>query len=313
MRSKSRHRRRQAACFGHGLTQYVILKHVTDRPPFIEQIQQGWADRHSLLCVGLDPDLTRIPEAYTDGANRIADSISAFCRDIVDATADLVCAFKPQIAYFAALGLESELAELISYIHRQHPGIPVILDAKRGDIGATAALYAREAFQRFDADAVTVNPYLGEESIKPFLAFEGRGVIVLCRTSNPDSAWLQQYPDAESPVYLRVARAAAEWNEAGNVMLVAGATYPEELGRIRESVGDMPLLVPGIGAQGGDLEAVLKVGADADGRGLVINASRAVLYADAEDPGAGARSAAESLRAEISRLQVELRPDRAMV
>jgi len=266
-----------------------------------------------MLCVGLDPDLARLPRCYRDGPNRIEDGISAFCRDIIDATADLVCAFKPQIAYFAALGLEAELADLIAYIHRAYPDTPVILDAKRGDIGDTAKLYAREAFERFNADAVTVNPYLGEESVKPFLGYEGRGVIVLCRTSNPDSAWLQRYPDPENPVYLRVARAAAEWNACGNVMLVAGATYPEELGRIRESVGDMPLLVPGIGAQGGDLQAVLKQGADSNGQGLVINTSRAVLYADDDEPGSGARGAAESFRAEISRLQAELSPDRAMV
>ncbi len=236
-----------------------------------------------------------------------------FCRDIVDATADLVCAFKPQIAYFAALGLENELEALIAHIHRAHPGVPVILDAKRNDIGDTAKLYAREAFERYDADAVTVNPYLGSESIRPFLDYEGRGVIVLCRTSNPDSAWLQQYPDEQSPLYLRVARTAADWNESGNVMLVAGATYPEELGRIREAVGDMPLLVPGIGAQGGDLAAVLREGADARGEGLVINTSRAVLYANADDAAAGARSAAESFRAEIQRLQTELGPDRTVV
>jgi orotidine-5'-phosphate decarboxylase len=158
-----------------------------------------------------------------------------------------------------------------------------------------------------------VNPYLGSESVAPFLEFEGRGVIVLCRTSNPDSAWLQQYPDDEAPVYLRVAQQAAEWNRSGNVMLVAGATYPEELGRIRSVVGEMPLLVPGVGAQGGDLAAVIREGADARGEGLVINASRAVLYADAENAAAGAREAAEVFRAEIVRLQTELRPDRAMV
>jgi len=286
---------------------------VSHRPPFIEQIRQGWETRDSLLCVGLDPDLTRLPEQYLRGANRIEDGLTAFCRDIVDATADLVCAFKPQIAYFAAHGLESQLAELIGYIHREHPGVPVILDAKRGDIGDTAKLYATEAFERFDADAVTVNPYLGTESIAPYLAYEDRGVIVLCRTSNPDSAWLQQYPDDQEPVYLRVARAAADWNQSGNVMLVAGATYPEELGRIRQAVGELPLLVPGVGAQGGDLEAVLKLGADSNGQGLVINASRAVLYASADDPKAGAREAAETFRAEISRLQAELRPDRAVV
>lgn len=236
-----------------------------------------------------------------------------FCRDIVDATAELVCAFKPQIAYFAALGLENELEALIAHIHRSHPGVPVILDAKRNDIGDTAKLYAREAFERYDADAVTVNPYLGSESVAPFLEYEDRGVIVLCRTSNPDSAWLQQYPDESAPLYLRVARTASDWNEFGNVMLVAGATYPAELGRIRGVVGEMPLLVPGIGAQGGDLAAVLREGVDSRGEGLVINTSRAVLYADAEDASRGARTAAENFRAEIRRLQVELSPDRAMV
>jgi len=295
------------------MTQCVILRAVSDRPPFIDQIHQGWRQRDSLLCVGLDPDLNRLPAAYRDGANRIEDGMLAFCRDIVDATADLVCAFKPQIAYFAALGLENELEALIAHIHEAHPGVPVILDAKRNDIGDTARLYAREAFERYDADAVTVNPYLGSESVAPFLEFEGRGVIVLCRTSNPDSAWLQQYPDDESPLYLRVARAAADWNQSGNVMLVAGATYPEELGRIRAVVGDMPLLVPGVGAQGGDLAAVIRAGADGQGEGLVINASRAVLYADGENAAAGARAAAEAFRAEMIRLQAELRPDRAVI
>jgi orotidine-5'-phosphate decarboxylase len=286
---------------------------VSQRPPFIDQLHQGWAVRGSLLCVGLDPDLNRIPEQYLEGANRIEDGVLAFCRDIVDATADLVCAFKPQIAYFAAHGFETQLAELIDYIHLRYAGVPVILDAKRGDIGDTAKLYALEAFERFDADAVTVNPYLGSESLAPYLAWTDRGVIVLCRTSNPDSAWLQQYPEGGEPTYLRVARQAVEWNSAGNVMLVAGATYPEELAEIRNAVGDLPLLVPGIGAQGGDLAAVLAAGADSNGQGLVINASRAVLYADADDPRSGARTAAEEFRAEIVRLQSELGPHRAVV
>lgn len=264
-----------------------------------------------MLCVGLDPDLQRIPALYLRGANGVEEGVVRFCRDIVDATADLVCAFKPQIAYFAACGLESALAEVIGYIHSTYPGVPVILDAKRGDIGDTARLYAIEAFERYDADAVTVNPYLGRESIEPFLAWEGRGVIVLCRTSNPDSAWLQAYPDDGESVYLRIARAAAEWGRSGNVMLVAGATYPEELGQIRQVVDDMPLLVPGIGAQGGDLRAVLGAGADSTGRGLVVNTSRAVLYADAQDPGNGARRTAEAFRAEIEQLRAELYPGRA--
>lgn len=292
------------------MTRYAILRAVSERPPFIDQLRNRWESQDSLLCVGLDPDPARLPTRYRDGANRLADGVAAFCRDIVDATADLVCAFKPQIAYFAALGLENELAGLIAYIHRRHPGLPVILDAKRGDIGDTARLYAIEAFERYDADAVTVNPYLGSESIRPFLDYPGRGVIVLCRTSNPDSAWLQQYP-AEAPVYLRVAQAAADWNGQGNVMLVAGATYPEELGRIRQVVGDLPLLVPGVGAQGGDLEAVLRQGADAAGRGLVINVSRSVLYASGDDPAPGARAAAEGLRSRISGLQQALTRERA--
>jgi orotidine-5'-phosphate decarboxylase len=286
---------------------------VTKRISFIEQIRQGWIDRDSMLCVGLDPDVNKLPEQYRKGPNRTAEGLATFCRDIVDATADLVCAFKPQIAYFSALGLENHLADLITYIHQRYPGVPVILDAKRGDIGDTARLYAMEAFERYDADAVTVNPYLGEESIAPFLAYQDRGVIVLCRTSNPDSAWLQRHPEVGEPVYLKIARAAAEWNKQGNLMLVAGATYPEELGRIREAVGPMPLLVPGIGTQGGDLAAVLRVGMDEAGDGLVINASRAVLYADAEQPAKGARAAAEAFRAEISRLKGELCPDRAVV
>ncbi len=244
--------------------------------------------------------MVRLPAQYRDEG---AAGVFRFCRDVVDATADLVCAFKPQIAYFAALGLEDELAALIRYVHDRYPDVPVILDAKRGDIGDTAKLYAREAFERFDADAVTVNPYLGSESLAPYLAYGDRGVIVLCRTSNPDSAWLQTYPNSETPLYLRVAQAAVTWNTSDNVMLVAGATYPEELGRIRATVGDMPLLVPGIGAQGGDLDAVLSHGMDSHGTGLVINASRSVLFADPDDPPGGARRAAGAMLDSIRSLQ----------
>ncbi len=262
-----------------------------DRRPFLEQLTRRWDDADSLLCVGLDPDPQRLP-AGLDGA----EDLFRFCAAIVDATADLVCAFKPQIAYFSALGAEGQLSRLIEHIHHHHPGVPVILDAKRGDIGDTARRYAVEAFERYDADAVTVNPYLGRESVEPFLAYSERGVFLLCRTSNPDSAWLQGYP-AEAPAYLRVAEAARRWSRDGNLMLVAGATYPDDLRKIRQVAGPMPLLVPGIGAQGGDLQAALAAGLDADGRGLVINAARSVLYADR---GAGfadaARSSAERLR-----------------
>lgn len=227
--------------------------------------------------------------------------VLSFCCAIVDAVADVVCAFKPQIAHFAALGAESELAALIAYIHERHPRVPVILDAKRGDMGATAERYAIEAFDRYHADAVTVNPYLGPESLRPFLRRADRGVVVLCRTSNPESAWLQDFP-ASDPVYLRVARAAVDWNTAGNVLLVAGATYPDELRRIRSVVGDMTLLVPGVGAQGGAVPDVVAAGRNRHGSGLIINASRSVLYASAaNDFAEAARTAATSLRDEINR------------
>lgn len=290
------------------MTYCGILAAVTGRAPFIEQVHQGWNERNSLLCVGLDPDWQRLPAAY----QAQEDALLAYCSDIVDATAHLVCAFKPQIAYFAARGREDELARLIAYIHARHPQIPVILDAKRGDIGATARHYAIEAYERYAADAVTVNPYLGAESIAPYLEYGDRGVIVLCRTSNADSAWLQDYP-ASAPVYLRIAQAVSEWNQRGNLMLVAGATHTTELARIRQCVGDLPLLVPGIGTQGGDLKSVLQHGADANGQGLLINVSRAVIFADSADPVAGAAQAATNIVTEIRQLQAEITPDRAMV
>ncbi|MGA1677763.1 MAG: orotidine-5'-phosphate decarboxylase [Pseudomonadales bacterium] len=265
------------------------------RVPFLKQLEQRWHAHDTLLCVGLDPDIKRLPPSVGSGPG----AFLSFCRAIVDATAPFVCAFKPQIAYFAAEGRETELEQLIDHIHDAHPGIPVILDAKRGDIGDTARLYAQEAFERYDADAVTVSPYLGKESIEPYFAWPDRGVVLLCRTSNPGSAWLQEYPP-EAPVFERVAAGAREWNQHGNLMLVAGATYPEDLGRIRGLVGDMPLLVPGIGAQGGDLHEVLSHGLTATRDGLVINLSRAVLYAsDGPDFAAAAARSAEAFCAAV--------------
>jgi orotidine-5'-phosphate decarboxylase len=278
-----------------------ILCRVIDRSSssFTARLARRWQDAQSMLCVGLDPDPARLPAQLPAGRA----GVLSFCIDVIDATADLVCAFKPQIAYFSALGAEAELATLIEYVHSNHPGVPVILDAKRGDIGDTAERYAVEAFERYDADAVTVNAFLGPESVAPFLAYAGRGVVVLCRTSNRDSGWLQCYP-AERPVFLRIAAAARAWNRDGNVMLVAGATYADDLRRIRETVDDMPLLVPGIGVQGGDLETVVDVGLDRDGWGLVINASRSVLYAGSgADYAAAARRAALTLRDDIRRLR----------
>jgi orotidine-5'-phosphate decarboxylase len=266
---------------------------------FMQSLQQAWARNDSLVCVGLDPEPAKFPAHLRD----TPDAVFAFCAAIVDATADLVCAFKPQIAHFAALRAEDTLERLIAHIHDKHPGVPVILDAKRGDIGSTAQHYATEAFERYGADAVTLNPYLGRDSIQPFLDRADKGVILLCRTSNPGGADFQALDCGGSPLYLRVAETIArDWNSHGNCALVTGATWPEELGKVRALVGNMPLLVPGIGAQGGDVEAVLRHGCTPDGAGLVISSSRAILYAGSGKEFAhAARTATQALRATINR------------
>jgi len=211
-------------------------------------------------------------------------SIFEFCKAIIDATAAEACAFKPQIAHFAALRAEGALEALIRHVHERHPGVPVILDAKRGDIGSTAERYAIEAFERYQADAVTVNPYMGFDSIEPWLAWPGRGVILLCRTSNPGGSDLQSLDVGGEALYERVARlAAGPWNTTGQLGLVLGATFPGELARVRQIAPDLPMLVPGIGAQGGDVVATVEAGLDASGWGMMINSSRAILYASSGD------------------------------
>ena len=265
---------------------------------FTRMLAAAWQKNESLLCVGLDPDPARFP-AHLKGRD---DAILEFCSAIVDATADLVCSFKPQIAYFAARRAEDQLEALIARIHDKHPGIPVILDAKRGDIGSTAEQYAIEAFARYGADAVTVNPYMGRDSLDPYLAYPDKGVILLCRTSNPGGSDLQFLDVGGERLYERVARlAAGEWNSSGQIGLVVGATFPAEIARVRALVGDMPLLVPGIGAQGGDVEATVRAGRTANATGLMINSSRAILYAGKdEDFAATARKVAEETRAAIN-------------
>ena len=269
---------------------------------FTQMLVAAWQKNDSLLCVGLDPDPARFPSHLKRGGEHDDNAILEFCTAIVDATADLVCAFKPQIAYFAACRAEDQLEALIAHIHEKHPGIPVILDAKRGDIGSTAEQYASEAFERFQADAVTVNPYMGHDSLAPWLAYREKGVILLCRTSNPGGSDLQFLDVGGEKLYERVARLAAqEWNSSGQIGLVVGATFPGEIARVREIVGDMPLLVPGIGAQGGDIEATVRAGRTVDGAGLMINSSRAILYAGKdEDFAAAARQAAIETRAAIN-------------
>ena len=275
---------------------------------FMQALRERWTGANSLVCVGLDPEPAKFPSHLRERP----DATFEFCRDIVDATADLACCFKPQIAHFAALEAEHTLQRLISHIHDKHPGLPVILDAKRGDIGSTAERYAAEAFDRFGADAVTLNPYLGRDSVQPFLERAGKGVVLLCRTSNPGARDFQDLDCGGKPLYQRIAATVAnEWNEAGNCLLVVGATWPRELAEVRGIVGDMPLLVPGIGAQGGDVEAVVSQGATADGTGLLISSSRAILYAgNGEDFAEAARAAASDLRDAINvfRASVLTRP-----
>ncbi|OOG36109.1 orotidine-5'-phosphate decarboxylase [Rhodanobacter sp. C06] len=266
---------------------------------FHDTLQRRWREHGTLVCVGLDPEPAKFPAHLRD----MPDAVFAFCAAIVDATADLACAFKPQIAHFAALRAEEALERLIAHIHEKHPGVPVILDAKRGDIGSTAQHYASEAFERYRADAVTLNPYLGRDSAQPFLDRADKGVVLLCRTSNPGGADFQALDCGGVPLYLRVAETIArEWNAHGNCALVTGATWPEELGQVRDVVGGMPLLVPGIGAQGGDVAAVLRHGLTADGTGLMISSSRAILYAGSgEDFAQAARAAAMELRDTINK------------
>lgn len=258
-----------------------------------------------MLCVGLDPDPALMPAHLSSRP----DGIERFCREIIDATAPFASAFKPQIAYFASQAAEPALENICRYVREAYPGHVLILDAKRGDIGSTAEHYAREAFVRYGADAVTVNPYLGTDSVVPFLRHEGKGVILLCRTSNPGGDELQSLYVDGRPLYTHVAqRVADQWSRLGECALVVGATYPDELRIVRSIVGDLPLLVPGIGAQGGDVDATVRAGQDSNGLGLIINSSRAVLYASigadfasaAADVAAATRDAIRQVGAPIT-------------
>lgn len=248
---------------------------------FSEKLQQAWKQSNSLLMVGLDPDPVRLPDVLS----KDNDGLFVFCRDIIDATAPYVCGFKPQIAYFSAIGAEPVLERLCQYLQKHYPDLVLMLDAKRGDIGATAEKYAAEAFDRYQADAVTINPYMGLDSAEPYLARADKGVMVLCRTSNPGGSDLQALSVEGTPLYLVVAEmVATRWNQTGQCGLVVGATFPDELASVRNIVGNnMPLLVPGIGAQGGDIVTTCQAGCNEQGTGMMVNSSRAILYASADN------------------------------
>ena len=281
---------------------------------FTEQLAHAEALNDSLLCVGLDPDPAKFPGAWRNDASRIFE----FCAAIVDATKDRVLAFKPQIAYFAAQRAEDQLERLLAHIRSAAPEVPVILDAKRGDIGSTAEQYAREVFERYRADAVTLSPFMGFDSIEPYLAYEGKGVILLCRTSNPGSADLQaQKLQSGDTVYEHIARlAGGAWNRSGQLGLVVGATFPAEIERVRELAPTVPLLIPGIGAQGGDARATVRAGwrgvgsvggaAGSTTAPIIVSSSRAVLYASVgADFADAARRAATATRDELNRARRE--------
>jgi orotidine-5'-phosphate decarboxylase len=265
---------------------------------FGEKLAASWKAMNSLVCVGLDPEPKKFPDRFREAPGGIFE----FNKAIVDATRDLVCAYKPQFAHYAAYAAENQLEHTIDYIKATAPNAIVILDSKRGDIGSTAEQYAHEAFERYGADAVTVNPYLGRDSVEPFLKHDDKGVIILCRTSNPGAKDFQDLDVGGKKLFQVVAeRVSKEWNVAGNCMLVVGATYPDELADIRSRVGDLPFLVPGVGAQGGDVAKVMAKGKTAAGTGLVISSSRAILYASSgADFAEAARKAATDLRDTIN-------------
>ena len=241
---------------------------------FSEKLRLAWESSGACLCVGLDPIVERMPAVIAAGPRPVL----TFNKHLIDIVGDLVCAFKPQHAHHAAVGAEEDLAETIAYIRERWPKVVVILDAKRGDIGSTAEMYAREAFDRYDADAVTVNPYMGDDSVEPFLRRPDRAAIVLCRTTNASAALIQEARVDGESLYTMIARRAEQrWNRLSNVMLVVGATNIADLARVRAAAPTLPFLVPGIGEQGGSAREAVDAGRRPDGRGLVISASRSIL------------------------------------
>jgi orotidine-5'-phosphate decarboxylase len=285
--------------------QLSINHQETPVSPFVALLEQHW-QRDNFVCVGLDSDSNSLPAAVK-AKGSIEEALFVFNREIIDATRDLVCAYKPNSAFYEAQGDEGlrALTRTVRYIKETYPSIPVILDAKRADIGSTNLGYVTAAFDRIGVDAITVHPYLGKEALAPFLARKEKGIIILAKTSNPGAGEFQDLPvgEAQEPLYLVVARqVVTNWNTNGNCALVVGATYPAELQRVRAVVGDIPILIPGIGAQGGEVAATVTAGKDSRGWGMIINAARSIIFASkGNDFAQAAREATEQLREEISR------------
>jgi orotidine-5'-phosphate decarboxylase len=272
---------------------------------FISKLERRW-QQGNFVCVGLDSDYDRLP-ATVKSIGSVEEALFVFNRDIIDATHELVCAYKPNAAFYEAQGDAGlrALTRTVHYIKKTYPSIPAILDAKRSDIGSTNLGYVTAAFDLIGVDAITVHPYLGKEALAPFLARKEKGIIVLAKTSNPGSSEFQDLPvgNSREPLYQVVARHVARaWNSNGNCALVVGATYPAELKKVRALVGDMPILIPGIGAQGGEIAATVAAGKDSRGQGMIISSSRDVIFAAAgSDFAQAARKATERLREEINR------------
>lgn len=279
----------------------------SDTPTFISKLEQRWK-QENFVCVGLDAVYEQLPTKIKSGSS-IQEALFVFNRDIIDATHDLVCAYKPNTAFYEARGVEGfqALIRTVHYIKETYPHIPVILDAKRADIDSTNIGYVQAAFDIIGVDAITVHPYLGKEALAPFLARKEKGIIVLVKTSNPGAGEFQDLPvgEAQEPLYQVVARHVAQsWNANGNCALVVGAPYPTDLKKVRAIIGDMPILIPGIGVQGGEIAATAAAGKDSRGWGMIINSSRGVIFASKEEDFAqAARRAAERLRMEINKFR----------
>lgn len=266
---------------------------------FDQKIRAAMTKNNSLVCVGLDADLDKLPPHIASSPSPLFE----FNKAIIDATADLVCSYKPNSAFYEALGGDGmkQLKQTADYLHENYPDIPIILDAKRADIGNTNNGYVHLAYDYLGMDAVTLHPYLGKEALEPFLSREDKGSIILCRTSNPGAAEFQDLISEGKPLYEHVAEAVAtSWNTHNNCMLVVGATYPDEMKQIRSIVGDMLFLVPGVGAQGGDVEAIMKAGIDSKKQGMIISSSRGIIYASSGE------DFAEAARNETKKLQIEI-------
>lgn len=283
----------------------MIKQQKASTSTFVSRLEQCW-QQHNFVCVGLDSDYNHLPEAVKS-LNSVEEAQFVFNRDIIDATHDLVCAYKPNAAFYEShgdAGLRA-LTRTVRYIKETYPHIPIILDAKRADIGSTNLGYVKAAFDLIGVDAITVHPYLGKEAMAPFLARTEKGIIVLAKTSNPGSAEFQNLPvgEAQEPLYQVVARhVATTWNSNGNCALVVGAPYPAELKKVRAIIGDMPILIPGIGAQGGEVAATVAAGKDSRGLGMIINSSRGIIFASqGPDFAQAARQATHQLRADINK------------